>query len=809
MQPQAPRSVKLIPLDAGARPAEGLLATPDDEYVTMGHFAQLVRRRWVTVLLATLVCVGASVAYIVTTPRIYEAATVILIDKDQYNLPEMVTHHATDEGDLSTEIEVLRSTRLGQEVVHDLALNVAVTGSSAPRSQLFTALSTADANSSGHVTLERQPDARFSGLDHTTGQRVEGITPGAPATVGGLTFTLLPMAAKSAHLDLAWQPEAVAALDVLREVKIVRGDRNANVISLRFRSSDPVLASGVPAALAQHYVENRTETARNKVRTAVRYLTDEADTLRSQLLDADRQLHDFRQRAGVVSLADEATNAVARAGQLRVSRSEVEAQRSALQHIVNQADTSGTGFRRLAAFPTLITNPIVANQLRALDDLEGQRTELLLRRTAKDPDVIALSQRIGTTDAQLRSLTLTYLAGLGQQVTALDQALGTEAQVAASLPGKNMTEDQLSRKPKVLSDVYTLVETRLQEARIAESVANPGVSIVDRPGVPTSPVWPRRGLLIALGLVVGLLAGIGLAWMREGMDGAIHSRADVTRAVELPVLGAVPHIRSSPGPNGRPDSLLIAAPSAALPSGPGVQLSVRRNVAELASHGAVREAYAWLETNLAFSGQGDGLHIVSFTSALPKEGKTITAANLAVSAARHGRRVLVIDADMRRGRLHQVFELPATPGLAEVLAGGTTVTDAIVAVPVGGGAAVHVLPHGAPPPHPTALLQSGGLRNLLASVGERYDLIILDSPPVNLVSDALLISRLVEGVVVVARAGFTDVAALTQAATHLRAVNAPVLGVLLNDINVERDGSYDDSYRYLHEAGVYATAADG
>jgi tyrosine-protein kinase Etk/Wzc len=718
--------MSVLSLDDPATPANPALAgTPDDDYLTWGQFAGLIRRRWLTVTIAALVGTGAAILYIRTTPKVYEASALILIDKDQYNLPEMVTHHATEEGDLSTEIEVLRSARLSQAVIQDLGLNV-------------------------------------------------------------------------------------TAQDLQRQVKVGRGDRNANVIWLRYRSTDPALASAVPTALAQRYITDRTETAQEKVRTAVRYLTNEADTLRNQLLAADHELHDFRQQAGVVSLADEATNAVTRAGQLRASRSEIEAQRTALQHLVTAADTTATAFRRLAAFPTLITNPIVANQLRTLDDLEGQRTELLLRRTQKDPDVIALSQRIGASDAQLRSLTLTYLSGLGQQVAALDQALGAEAEVAATLPGKNMTEDQLSRKPKVLSDVYTLVETRLQEARIAESVANPGVTLIDRPQVPTTPVWPRGGLLVAVGLALGLLAGIGLAWMRERMDGAIHSRADIARAVELPVLGAVPHIKVSQSPNGDAHSVLVAAPltSARIATGSGGRMSLRRTADEQASAGAVREAYAWLETSLAFAERGDGPHIVAFTSALPKEGKTVTASNLAVSAASHGRRVLVIDADMRRGQLHRVFGLAPVPGLADVLTGTATVTDAIVAVPVGDGSAVHVLPQGAHPPHPTALLQSPALRTLLVTLSERYDLIILDSPPVNLVSDALLISRLVEGVVVVARAGITDVAALTQATRHLREANAPVLGVLLNDINLHRDGSYDGSYRYLHQAGVYATVSD-
>jgi Mrp family chromosome partitioning ATPase len=143
-----------------------------------------------------------------------------------------------------------------------------------------------------------------------------------------------------------------------------------------------------------------------------------------------------------------------------------------------------------------------------------------------------------------------------------------------------------------------------------------------------------------------------------------------------------------------------------------------------------------------------------------------------------------------------------------VLSGTTPLHDATVAIPLGGDVVLHVLPRGSQPVNPTGLLKSHGLRTLVATLASQYDLVIFDSPPVNLVSDALLIGKLVEGVVVVARAGITDINALAQAVRHLRDANAPLLGVLLNDINLNRDSSYDESYRYLHQAGAYVSASE-
>ncbi|HEX3927060.1 MAG TPA: polysaccharide biosynthesis tyrosine autokinase [Gemmatimonadales bacterium] len=783
-------------------------SAPDEQYVAWSDLAGFVRRQW-PILLAMVILGGAgALFYAAHATRTWEGDAVILIDKDQYNLPEMVTHHATDEGDLSTEIEVLRTAPLSRQVVHDLALNVSLGDHHLARSAIVAGLADSDSMASGTVTLDRKPDGYFAAHDDVTGQQVEAVAVGVPAVVGGLHFILQSAARTHAHLTLVRESEGAATLALQHALNVGRGERNANVIWVRYRSTDPELARAVPADLADRYLADRVTTAREKVSTAVSYLTDEADTLQRQLVAADDALQAFRQRAGVVSLPDEAASTVSQTGQLRGDRTRIEAERTALQQLMRQADTSASAYRRLAAFPTLIGNPIIANLLHTVSDLEGQRTEMLLRRTPQDPDVKAIDEQLQNADQQLRGLTQTYLAGLGRQVTALDQALAGQAAIAATLPGKSTQEDELSRRPKVLNDVYSVVETRLQEARIAESVVNPGVSIIERPVTPTAPVWPRRGLLTAVGVIAGLLGGAAIAWAREGLDPAIHSRADVTRAVELPVLSAVPHIHQSSEREERDGAVLLlrgARRPALLP----MQRSRSARGDDATALGTILEAYTWLETSLAFATAADEMHTIAFTSALAREGKTVTAANFAISAARHGRRVLLIDADLRRGRVHQVFDVPPTPGFADVLAGEATIGNAVLSVPVGGEATMDLLPRGTHPHHPTSLLATVPIRRLLADLRQRYDLILFDSPPVNLVSDALLVGAAVDGVVMVARAGVTDAAALSEAARRLREARAPVLGVLLNDIHLQRDGSYDESYRYLRQAGMYATANDG
>lgn len=353
----------------------------------------------------------------------------------------------------------------------------------------------------------------------------------------------------------------------------------------------------------------------------------------------------------------------------------------------------------------------------------------------------------------------------------------------------------------------------MQEARIAESAADPGVTVIDRAGIPELPVWPRPLLILAVAGVMGVLLGGALAWMRDSMDRSVHSRAEAISATGVPVLGMIPHIemlRRKRGRSGPPLLISSAVPTMGSRLGKGHMSGGQQSQAMLIggaeASAAALEAYAWLETTLALARPGNELKTVAFTSALSREGKTVTAANLALSAAWRGRKVLLIDADLRRGMIHQLFGISAERGLAEVLAGTTQLTQAIRIIPLGNGATVHVMPCGERAGHPAGLFRNGGLQALLDAFRSRFDLVIIDTPPVNLVSDSLLLAGLVDGVVLIARAGQTDTTSLAQASRHLHSINAPLLGVLLNDINVARDGSYDDAFRYLDEAGAYAAA---
>ena len=211
---------------------------------------------------------------------------------------------------------------------------------------------------------------------------------------------------------------------------------------------------------------------------------------------------------------------------------------------------------------------------------------------------------------------------------------------------------------------------------------------------------------------------------------------------------------------------------------------------------AAIEAYASLLTNLSYSLAENPPRVLVFTSGLPGEGKTTNAVNLSLALAHRGSKVLLVDCDLRRGLLHTVFEVPREPGLTNLLWGHVSFEDACRRIAVHEGGVLDYLTTGTLPPNPTSLVESPTMRNLITLWRDQYDHVIIDTPPVNVITDAALLGAHADGVVLIARAGVTHAASLGYSLEQLRRVRAQILGVVLSDIDFSRDAAYDPTYRY-------------
>jgi capsular exopolysaccharide synthesis family protein len=650
--------------------------------------------------------------------------------------------------------------------------------------------------------------------------------------LNGVSFTLKPEAAAFPRLRLAIVAPSTAAERVRAATTILQPVRDASIIVIRYKGPDAYLARVIPNTLARRFVSRRQSTQKTESRSAVRFLREQLDSLGPQLLLAEDSLRAFRESEKIVSLPSEGSAQVARLAALQARYADVEAERSGLAQLLTEVQAedarrlpdSPSPYRRLLAYPTLLGNGGASQMLSSLTSTDDQRTALLLRRTPKDPDVQVLTAHIHDIEGQIKALALTYIHGLEIEAGQMNGEITRFGKEMQAVPAKEVTYARLERKPKLLDGIYTLLQSKLKEAQIEEGIEDASVQMLDSALVPDSPVSPKPGLNLGIGITLGMLLGIVIAFFREQMDNSVHTREQLRKVTRVPVLGLIPRIQTNFGVVGRANSIsgsianLPRRLQAFMKSGLSPESSSLQR-ARLLQVGdslvtdspadqtfghdfssPVSEAYRGLRTNITFSHPDDPPRVLVFTSPMPKDGKTTSAANLAVSLVQQGLKVLLVDGDLRRGQLHSLFEVPQKPGLSGVLLGTIPWKDAIFPVEISRSGALHVMSTGGAAPNPAELLGSVGMGEFIAAAKETYDIVLFDSPPLNLVTDAAVLGIVANGVVLVARAGKTTDDSMRFAMEQLRQVGAPVLGTILNDIDFDRDVRYYGGY------GSYAYA---
>jgi polysaccharide biosynthesis transport protein len=793
----------------------------------------LVRRRWI-VLGCALLGLAAGFAALQYLPPTYEASTSIRVDEPSAGLPELaLVASLSSSNQIGTDMEVLRSRMLAESVVDSLKLRVQVVKPRlAARHRVIDSVHLEAGADTARLRLVRSGGG-FQVESLATGEMLGTVEAGGLLRVAGAEIRLAPTAAEYDEIELDVVSLDAAVASLRRQVEIVRPSRDANIVMVRSRGSDPRLASEIPNVLAAGFVAHRQSIQKAQARSTADFLRQQLDTLATQLAMSEEQLRSFREGSQVIDLQMEGSTQVRRLSEMQANRAALEVERSALAQLVEEVRLGAVAdgvddaspYRRLLAFPSLLRNQTAAELLRSLASLEDERASLLMRRSARDPDVQIRTARIQELERQLQSTVTTYLDGLSRQIVSMDRTLrGFERELDA-IPAKELQFARLSRQPKVLEEMYGLLQTRLKEAEVAEAVDDPSLRVVDRATVPVRPVSPKAKLILGFALVAGLLVGVGGGFVREYTDESIRTRGDAVYATGLPVLGLVPRLKVGSSRTWR--NRLSRAPALSLPGGPrsgggtsapvgttAVALAPPRGtlsallVEQAGRPSAITDVYERLHTNILFSAPDAEFRTLLLTSALPGEGKTTNAANLAITLAQRGLRVLLIDGDLRRGTVSTLLGCARSPGLAEVLAGTTPVQEALRSFDVGAGETLQVLASGAFPTNPVQVLGSERMERLLAWLTTKYDKVIIDSPPLNVVVDAAVLGRHVDGVVLVARTGVTPFGALVYATEQFRNAKMPVVGVVLNDIDFRKEASYDQAYQwYGYGESYYSQAA--
>lgn len=804
---------------AWPRPSESSLtylpeSYGDEQRAQASRLGMMFRRqRWVILGTCALV-VAAAAVFTSFMPRIYESSATVLIEppqRDQTNQSTLeVLERVGRANSMETEIELVTSRRVVEPVVDELDLHAtALTAAGPTRPHLvFAGFSAAAEAAPGSYQVVPQPRGGYQVEDAESGKPVaRAAADSADVTFAGITIGGLR--------DGRREPVTLQVRSFLAAVGGTRGrvsagpvSRQADLVAITCVAGTPADAQSLCQAVSNNYMQLRSDLRRSEATAAAQFLGEQANLVGSRLREAENQLGTYQRENMAVALDERATSEVMQQAQLRAQRDQLETERAALRQLLSATNTGQ--YRDLASYPSFLKNQnqVVASLVQNLVQLENRRAELAVTRTERNPDLAAVDSRIAETENQLRSFATNYEQALSTQIGSLDAAVGRAGGRVTAIPMKQVETARLQRQVSLLEDLYTYLQTRLREAEVAEAVNLPSVRIVDNPSLPLRPARPNVPLNIMLGLLLGLVFGVTIGVYREHTDSRIHERKDAERETGVPVISMIPALKR-PGPilplaetNGRGEPGSTALPPGENGHGKGV---VRRTTKLSWEEEIVLEAFRSLAADLKFSGQSlksGTLRSVAVTSPGRGDGKTFTACNLAIARASQGERTLLIDADLRASGVARFFGLPwTTHGLTDVLTGRRDPASVEKEMDVSEGVPLRVMASGDPNNRTTSMLERHAeeMSTVLDYARENFDMVVLDTPPLNVLTDAATIAAQVDAVIVVVRGGVTDRSALELTLERLRRANARVVGLVLNDVDLP---DYYTSYSHDFAAEV-------
>lgn len=572
--------------------------------------------------------------------------------------------------------------------------------------------------------------------------------------------------------------------------------KNTDILQIYFENTDPIVATQVSDVWAQAFVEQNKMANRLEASSAAKFISSQLDKTKAELAKAESALRDYKQANGEIDLDEEAKASVNSMSELEsqyrqamAANAEAQTRAAALRRQMGMSSGEAMASTAMSQDPSIQrlreqlleaeTNPILANASLTLNNPEVKQLQAqisMLRRTlAQQAAVVIGKQYSGGVNANIdpvrqdmtKDLVAAEVESLGYQtrVDSLGKMVGSMNAKMSAMPNKELALTRLMRNAQVTGELYKMLLQKYEETRIQEAQNVGNVRIVEEATLPESPIRPKKLQNMLVAIVLGLMAGAGAAMFLEYLDDSIQNVEDAEEAVQLTTLGIIPWLRAK-------DAAQL------------ITLNDPRSPAS--------ESYRTLRTNIKFLSADSALRTLTITSAGPEEGKSTTIANLGVSFAQAGKRVLIVDTDMRKPTIHAIFDLSNTEGLSSILAGESTMVQAIKHTPQEG---LHVLTCGPLPPNPAELLESQRMTNLVEELKEVYDLILFDAPPIIAVTDASILASRLDGLILLLGVNKVTRKAGRHALQLLGRAKVKVWGMVVRGVRPDNDGYY---YSYYH-----------
>jgi capsular exopolysaccharide synthesis family protein len=719
--------------------------TIENEDTHLRDYWRIVRRRlWIPITVVAVV-VTLTTLYMLRSPSIYEGKTTVQIDREErvVNLKDVSINMGSEDANyLNTELRNLQSPRIAYLVAKA-------------------------------IDLEHNPD--FLG-----GRLIAGARPVLQVAEG----------ASDEQSEIVRLEELTNRLLGGVDIRPVRDTR---LIEIRFQHENPEIARKVADTWAEVFNRSTLDSRYESTRDSGRFLEKSISKYKIKVKEASEQLHNYRRDKQIIDTGEKDNLVVARLSSLNGMLLAAENERQKLQAIY-EASRAVTDPGELAEVQR---DEAVINLNKRLTEMRQQRAQLLVKYTPEWPEVKQVEEQIKQLDGELKT---TYQRIITRIKTQYDAAVGQENSLRGDFvrqKNEALVQSEGMITAKLLQQevdtnqamLEKLLDSQNQVEVQAAGVYKSNIHIKEYSALPRVPVAPKRLNNILLSFILSLIGGIGLVLFLDYINNKIESVEDIDRYLRLPALGVIPMFEG-----GKAGKLLGrggAESKEMVPAGGGVKGN-SVILTDVDATSPIAESYRQLRTSLLLSSAGHAPKTLLITSSQPAEGKTTTSVNTAISLAQTGAAVLIVDADLRRPRVHKIFGLKNNAGLCNFLAGDADLASLIqTAMPN-----LYVLPVGPLPPNPAELLGSARMKQVVETLSQNFDYVVIDSPPVASFADSLILSAMVEGVIIVVKGGVTSREMAQRTKSLLQSVGAKILGVVVNQLRLQPHDYYYYSTYY-------------
>lgn len=694
------------------------------------YWRTLRKRKWAILSFALIVTLLAGVIAFVSTP-IFEAKTTVLIEtkKQQVvSIEDVYGGVGASREYFQTQVEILKSREVALKTIAKLKLydnpefdpRLPKKGLAALREQI------------GFATKEAPPEWNEENLSESA--------------LGKFTANLS-----------------------------IEPIRLSQLVVVRFTSPDAALAARVTNAVAQTYIENDLDARYQMTRTASAWLQERLAGLKAKLDQSEQALQNYREKQGIVNIKEAAQSGVGQQiEQIQTRLIEASTRRAEIEatyRIVKDAASAGD----LASQPAVLNSGQVADAKRQATEAARKLADVSQRYGKEHPKYLQADSDAKAANDNLQRQVDLVVAGINHEY---ERAKSTEKMLQGALGAARGTVQNINRKEFELGvferdvdsnkQMYDMFMQRAKETNVAGDLQTTVARVVDPAAVPIGAIKPKKLLIVAVALFMGLLVGVMIALLMDVLDNTLKNTQDVEARLKQPLLTVLPMLGKKEAMRGTSGHLMVDAPNS-----------------------LYSEAIRTARTGVLLSSVDVATRVLLVTSSVPGEGKTTFSSNLALAHA-HTQRTLLIDADMRRPSLARAHGLDSDAvGLSELVAGTAELADCLQPVK---DSQLMILSSGAIPPNPLELLHSERFVQTLELLGKRFDTIIIDSPPVELVSDALVLAARATGIIFVTKAQSTPLPMVRKALMRLRRADGHIIGVVMNALDFNKAEKYYGEY---------------